>query len=112
MSGFALAGVPAKPDFREKFDELQRLIEAHHVPIWIKAELAVLGNLTFKLFNRVYEPSSAVGTPHLIPGFHASNLLCELIEAYRAFDWPRVSVLIHGAFSGSAPEHDSAGEGR
>ena len=87
------------PDFREKFDELQRLIEAETVPVWVKAESIVLGKLTFKLFHRVYEacPTSFVGTANRLPGFHASNLLCELIEAYRAFDWPRVSILVHGA---------------
>jgi hypothetical protein len=85
----------------EKFDELQRLVEAHEVQVWVKAESAVLGEFTFKLFDRVCEadPANGVRAPHLLPGFHASNLLCELIEAYRALDWPRISVLVHSAYS-------------
>jgi hypothetical protein len=33
-----------------------------------------------------------------------SNLLRELLAALRAFEWPRVMILVHGATSGSEPE--------
>jgi hypothetical protein len=33
MSRLSSGDDPAKPNFREKFDELQRLIEADHIPI-------------------------------------------------------------------------------
>ncbi len=67
----------------------------------LRVESAMLGEFTFKLFHRVYEanPASGVRTPTSFPAFRASNLLCELIEAYRALDWPRISVLVHGTYS-------------
>lgn len=99
------------PDFHQRLDELQRLIEADHVPIWVKAEASVLGQIPFKLFHRVYESKFAIGTPNLLPGFHASNLLCELIQAVRALDWPRVVVLVHDASSNSEG-NGSTGESR
>jgi hypothetical protein len=99
---------PVKPNFREKFDELQRLIEADHIPIWVKTESVSLGQLTFKLFHRVYKSNPTFGTPKLLPDFHASNLLRELVQAYVALDWPRVIVLVHSA-SSNIEGHGSMG---
>ena len=78
-----------------KLDELQRLLEADHAPVWVKAKLRRLGQLTFKLFHCVGKPTPAFWTPKLLAGLHASDFLRELIQAYVALDWPRVSVLVH-----------------
>jgi hypothetical protein len=79
-----------------KLDELQRLLEANHAPVWVKAVLYRLGQLTFKLLHCVHEVKAAFGTPKVLAGPHASDFPGELMQAYVAFDWPRVGVLVHG----------------
>src|SRR5689334_1309738 len=77
----------------DAFDELHRLLEAPHAPVWVKVETRRLGQLTFKLFHYVCEPNPAFGTSKLLHGPHASYFLRELIQAYVALDRPRVRVL-------------------
>lgn len=98
-----------QPDFYERLEELRRLIDAEHVPPWVKAASFRLSDLQKKLFHFVGDAQTAVGTSHLAPGLHASNFLCELIKAYRALDWPKIIVLIHDALPQEGDD-DSEGE--
>ena len=87
--------------YREKASELLGLLEADHVPPWVKLTVPRLSEVHSKLFVMVGKPSGAIGTDHPIPGLYPSNLLCELVEAIRALEWPKVRVLVHGALSSS-----------
>jgi hypothetical protein len=94
--------------YREKTAELLRLLDADHVPPRIKSAVPCLSQCHSKLFVMVCEPSPAIGTPHLSPGIYPYNLLCELVEAIRALEWPKVLVLVHRALSDKGSANSSA----
>jgi hypothetical protein len=85
--------------YREKATELLTLLEAGHVPPRVKLAVPRLSECHSKLFCMVGEAYFAVGASNLSPGLHPSNLLCELVEATRALDWPKVLILVHNATS-------------
>jgi len=83
------------------YAELRGLLAADHVPEGVKLAALRLGECQKKLFCFVGTPNPALGAVDLSPGLHPSDLLCELIQALRALDWPRFIVLVHDALSGS-----------
>lgn len=83
--------------YREAIVELIRLTDSEHVPPRIKEAIPRLSKCHNKLFCWVPDSEGTFGTARLAAGFYPSNLLCELIEAARALDWPKVGILIHGA---------------
>lgn len=85
--------------YREKAAELLALLEGEHVPPGIKLAVPRLSEVHSKLFVMVGEPSPALRADYLAPGIYPSNLLCELVEALRALEWPKVVVLVHEATS-------------
>lgn len=82
--------------YREKATELLELLEADHVPPRIKEAVPRLSEFHDKLFVMVCEPSVALRADYLRPGIYPSNLLCELVEAIRALEWPMVMALVSG----------------
>jgi hypothetical protein len=80
--------------YREKATELLELLEADHVPPRIKLAVPRLSQFHDKLFVMVCEPSEALRADYLRPGIYPSNFLCELVEAVRAFEWPKVLSLV------------------
>ena len=83
--------------YREKVTELLGLLDEAHVPPGIKTAVPRLSEVHNKLFVMVGEPSPATRADYLRPGLYPSNLLCELVEAIRAFEWPKVLSLVEGA---------------
>jgi hypothetical protein len=82
-------------DFFEKSEELIRLINADHVPPGIKSAVSRFSECQTKLFCWMVKVEPAFGATEHHSSFEASNFLCELVEAARAFDWPRVIRAIH-----------------
>lgn len=83
--------------YREKASELLDLLEADHVPPRVKLAVPSLSECHHKLFCMVGKSDLAVGTSYIVPGLYPSNLLCELLAACRASDWPLVMVLVQNA---------------
>jgi hypothetical protein len=83
--------------YQEKVTELLGLLDESHVPPRIKAAVPRLSEAHNKLFVMVGEPCVATRADYLRPGIYPSNLLCELVEAIRALEWPRVLSLVEGA---------------
>ncbi len=94
--------IPKVPDFHEKLVELRGIMDSDHVPPWIKDTLLGLSERQKELFFWVPEFCSALPASKLLSGLHASDFLCELVEACRAFDWPKVHIVVHGQISESA----------
>lgn len=88
----------------EKATELLTLLEADHVPPWIKLLVPRLSECDRKLFVMVMQSDLALGTDSQPPGLYPSNLLCELVEAVRAFEWPKVRILVHNALNSDLNE--------
>jgi hypothetical protein len=84
-----------------KVAELLAALEGEHVPPWIKETVPRLSQVHNKLFVMIGEPNPALRADYLPPGIYPSNLLCELVTAVRAFEWPKVGVLVHDALSES-----------
>ena len=82
--------------YRVKASELVFFLDANHVSPWIKLPVPRFGEVHRKLFTCVVD-SPALRASDLIPGLYPSNLLCELVVAIRALDWPNVRILVHDA---------------
>jgi hypothetical protein len=113
MSGFALAEIPAKPDFKEKLTALRGFLQAEHVPPRVKESCLCLSEHQLKLFLWVPDAEAALESGACDPfsSLYATDFLNELLAAFTAFDWPQVIVLVHGLSS----DNSSAlpiGEGR
>jgi hypothetical protein len=89
--------------YREKVAELLGLLEGDHVPPRVKLAVPSLSKCHNKLFVMVSKPSPALRADYLEPGIYPSDLLCKLVEAIRALEWPQVLVLIHEATSSDLP---------
>jgi DprA-like N-terminal HHH domain len=85
--------------YRQKATELLTLLEADHVPPWVKLMVPRLSECHNKLFVQIGEPDRARRANDPLPGIYPSNLLCELVEAIRALDWPKVRILVHDALT-------------
>jgi hypothetical protein len=83
----------------DKATELLTLLEADHVPPWVKFLVPRLSQCHNKLFVMIVQRGTAFGTDSQPPGLYPSNLLCELVEAVRALEWPKVRVLVHDALA-------------
>jgi hypothetical protein len=83
--------------YRDKVTELLGLLDEPHVPPGIKDAVPRLSEAHNKLFVMVGEPCPATRADYLRPGLYPSNLLCELVEAIRALEWPRVISLVEEA---------------
>jgi hypothetical protein len=93
------------------YQELRALLANPDVPERVYTACLGLSNFQTKLFcsvsdsywtedgaSRIEHAGTLDGEMRLEP----SNFLCELLAALRAFEWPRVVVLVHEATSGGA----------
>jgi hypothetical protein len=103
------------------YAELRELVDADHTPPGVKSACLSLSKYQPKLFCTVPEGCGAkdgaepiddpgalngeVGAPSL--RLEPSNFLHELLAALRAFEWPKVLVLIHGLAPPAGDEHSS-----
>lgn len=112
MSARASAMISAKPDFEEKLCALRGFLQAQHVPPRIKEACLCLSEHQLKLFRWIPNTQGTIDAGAFDPfaGLYATDFLNELVAAFRAFDWPRVIVLVHGLSSDNSALSD--GEGR
>jgi hypothetical protein len=94
--------------YREKVAELSRLLDSDHVPPGVKLAVPSLSKCHNKLFVMVSKPSPALRADYLEPGIYPSDLLCKLVEAIQALEWPKVLVLVHEATSSDLPTPTAA----
>jgi hypothetical protein len=87
--------------YTSAMDELFVYLQAQKLPKVVHARLGIVLEKPVKLFCLVGEPHPAsyglISTPHIEPGFYASDLLIKLVAAARALDWKLVAILLEHA---------------
>lgn len=93
------------------YEELRALLANPSVPEGVVSACLGLSEHQTKLFTTVPEAYGTEDRPRLIKNagtldrkcwglrLEPSNFFCELLTTLRAFEWPRVMVLIHEAIS-------------
>jgi hypothetical protein len=87
------------PLFSDALSALFRDCEAYKPPQIILERIVGALEHPIKLFCWVGDTNAAVGATRPVPGFYASDLLVELMEAVRALDWEIVGILLEQAIS-------------
>jgi hypothetical protein len=86
----------------EKVEELRFLLNPDHLSEGVVLACLRLRERPEKFFSTVFKPCFAEGASGHRICLEPTNLLCELVLAARAKDWPRFVVLIHDALSDQA----------
>jgi hypothetical protein len=94
--------------YHQKADELLAILAADHVPEEVKLAVPRLSDCHNKLFCMVGEPS--VGKGKIPPGIYPSNFLCELVDAMKLSEWPRVLSLVGLCLAADAGAMITSGE--
>jgi hypothetical protein len=85
------------PSYEEGTLRLLRCLQANEVPEIVLERLALIFEKPVKLLCWVGDVEPAIGTTRVTPGFYASDLFVELLEAVRALDWEVVAVVLEQA---------------
>lgn len=88
----------------QKVEELRLLLDPDHLPEGVVLACLSLRERPEKFFWTVFKPCFAEGASDHRVCLEPSNLLCELVLAARAKDWPRFVVLVHDALSDQAAD--------
>jgi hypothetical protein len=89
--------------FRTTLDELLSECEAHEPPQVVANLIVAVLQKPLKLSCWVGNDGSAVGASRIDPGFYASDLFVELVQAVRALQWEVVVVILEQALSPLTP---------
>jgi hypothetical protein len=97
----------------EKVEELRGLLNPDHLPEGVVLACLRLRERPEKIFRTVFNPDFAQGASDHSFTLEPSDLLCELVLAARALDWPRFVVLVHDTLSaqGDSVQHSATTTG-
>lgn len=87
------------PLFSDALNAVFRDCEAHKPPPIILEGIILALEHPVKLLCWVGDIDPTIGTSRPLPGFYASDLFVELMQAVRALDWKVVSIILEQATS-------------